>query len=59
MQGNNANITVVTGKLKAFIGKLGFWVRKLDGKSLKMLSRSKFMWRKTMWKQVTLELIGV
>jgi ribosomal protein S3 len=41
MQRNDANIIVVTDKVKAFIGKLGSWVRKLEAKSLDMFSRSK------------------
>jgi hypothetical protein len=32
MQGKDTNIIVVADKMKAFIGKLGFWVRKLQGK---------------------------
>jgi hypothetical protein len=32
MQGNNADIIVMTAKVKAFIGKLGLWVRKLEDK---------------------------
>jgi hypothetical protein len=40
MQVNDTNI-VVTDKVKAFIGKLSLWVRKLGGKSLDMFSRLK------------------
>jgi hypothetical protein len=38
MQGDNTNIIAVTDKAKAFIGKLGLWVRKLEGKSLDTFS---------------------
>jgi hypothetical protein len=31
MQENDANIIVVTDEVKAFIGKLDLWVRKLEG----------------------------
>jgi hypothetical protein len=31
MQGNDANVIRVTDKVEAFIGKLGLWVRKLEG----------------------------
>jgi hypothetical protein len=41
MKGNDTNITIVTDKVKAFIGKLGLWVRKLEGKSLDMFSHLK------------------
>jgi hypothetical protein len=41
MQGHDTNIAVVTDKMKAFIGKLGFWVRKLERISLDMFSRWK------------------
>jgi hypothetical protein len=41
MQGNDTNIIAVTDKVKAFIGKLGLWVRKLEEKSLGVLSRLK------------------
>jgi hypothetical protein len=41
MQGNDTNIIVVTDKMKTFIGKLGLWVRKLEGKSLDMFPRLK------------------
>jgi hypothetical protein len=34
MQGNDTNIIIMTDKVKAFIGKLGLWVRKLEGKGL-------------------------
>jgi hypothetical protein len=44
MQGNDTIITIVTDNLKTLIGKLGLWVRKLE---------------RTVWKQVTLELISV
>jgi hypothetical protein len=40
-QGNNTNIILVSDKVKACIGKLGLWVRKLEGKSLDMFSHSK------------------
>jgi hypothetical protein len=33
MQGNDPNIIVVTDKVKAFIGKLGLWIRKLKRSS--------------------------
>jgi hypothetical protein len=32
MQGNDTKIIIVTEKAKTFIGKLGLWVRKLEGK---------------------------
>jgi hypothetical protein len=41
MQGNDTTIIVMTDKVKAFIGKLCLWVRKLEGKSLDMISRLK------------------
>jgi hypothetical protein len=41
MQRDDTNIIVVTDKVKAFIGKLSLWVRKLEGKGLKILSRLK------------------
>jgi hypothetical protein len=34
MQGNDTDIIVMTDKVKAFIGKLGLWVTKLEQKSL-------------------------
>jgi hypothetical protein len=37
MQGNDTDI-VVTDKVKALIGKLGLWVRKIEGKSLHVFS---------------------
>jgi hypothetical protein len=40
-QGNNTNIILVSNKAKTCIGKLGLWVRKLEGKSLDMFSRFK------------------
>jgi hypothetical protein len=39
MQGNVTSNIVVTDKVKAFIMKLGLWVRKLKGKILIMFSR--------------------
>jgi hypothetical protein len=41
MQGNDTNIIIVTDKVKAFIGKLGLWVRKLEGNSLDEFSHLK------------------
>jgi hypothetical protein len=41
MQESDTNIIVVTEKVKAFIGKLGLWVRKLEGNSLDKLSHMK------------------
>jgi hypothetical protein len=42
MQGNGANTIIVTHKVKAFIGKLGLWVRKLRRKdNFDMFSRLK------------------
>jgi hypothetical protein len=41
MQRNDSNIIVVNNKAKAFVGMLGLWVRKLEGKSWDMLSRLK------------------
>jgi hypothetical protein len=41
MQGNGTNIILVTEKVKAFIGRLGLWVRKLQRKNLEILSRLK------------------
>jgi hypothetical protein len=41
MQVNDTNNIVVTYKLKAFIVKLGLWVRKRERKSLEMFSRLK------------------
>jgi hypothetical protein len=41
MQGNDTNI-VVTDKVKAFIGKLSLWVRKLEEISLDMFSLLKY-----------------
>jgi hypothetical protein len=38
MQGDDTNIIVLTDKVKAFIGKLGLWIRKLKGKRLDMFS---------------------
>jgi hypothetical protein len=38
VQGNNTNIIVVTGNVKAFLVKFGLCVRKLEGKNLDMLS---------------------
>jgi hypothetical protein len=38
MQGNDINIIIVTAKVKAFIGKLGLWVRKVEGISLEICS---------------------
>jgi hypothetical protein len=38
IQGNHTNIILLTDKAKEFIGKLGSWVRKLEGKSLNVLS---------------------
>jgi hypothetical protein len=50
MQGNGTNIivvTIVTDKVKEFIGKLGLWVRELEGKSLgTFLSLEEFWGRK-------------
>jgi hypothetical protein len=42
MQVNYSNIIAVTDKMKAIIGKLGLWVRKLEGKSLDMFSCLKY-----------------
>jgi hypothetical protein len=41
MQANDTNSNVVTDKVKAFIGKLGLWIRKRDGKNLDKFSRFK------------------
>jgi hypothetical protein len=41
MHGNDGNIILVTDKLKAFVGKSGLWVRKLEGDILDMFSRLK------------------
>jgi hypothetical protein len=41
MQENDTNIIAVTDKVKAFIGKLAFSVRKLEG-SLEIFSRLKY-----------------
>jgi hypothetical protein len=41
MHGKDTNDIAVTEKVKAFIGKLGSWNRKLQGKSLDIFSRSK------------------
>jgi hypothetical protein len=41
IEDNDSNITVVIDKVKAFIGKLDLWVRKLDGRSLEIISRLK------------------
>jgi hypothetical protein len=41
MQGNDTNSNVMTHKVKAFIGKLGLWMRKLERKSLEMFSHLK------------------
>jgi hypothetical protein len=38
MQGNETNITVLTDKVKAFIGQLGLWVKKVEGESLVIFS---------------------
>jgi hypothetical protein len=38
MQGNDTLMIAVTAKVKAFTGKLGLWVRNLEGKSLNMFS---------------------
>jgi hypothetical protein len=34
MQENDTNIIIVADKVKAFVGKLGLWIRKLERKSL-------------------------
>jgi hypothetical protein len=56
IQGNDTNIIIVADKVKACIGKLGLWVRNLEGKSMDMFYRLKDFVRKTVWKQVTLAL---
>jgi hypothetical protein len=42
MQGNDTNIIAVTDEVKAFSGKYGWWVRKLEGKRLEIFSRLKY-----------------
>jgi hypothetical protein len=34
MQGNDTDIIIVNDKVREFIGKLGLWVRNLEGKGL-------------------------
>jgi hypothetical protein len=41
MQRNDTDTIVVTDKVRAFIGKLGLCVRKLEATTLDMFSRSK------------------
>jgi hypothetical protein len=41
MQENDTNIIIVTEKVKAFVGKLGLWVRKLEAESLEIFSQLK------------------
>jgi hypothetical protein len=39
LQGSDTSIAVMTDKMRAFIGELGLWVRKLEGKRLEIFSR--------------------
>jgi hypothetical protein len=47
MQRNDINIIVVNDKAKAFVGMLGLWVRKLEGKSWDMFSVGRILYGKT------------
>jgi hypothetical protein len=38
MRGNDSNIIIVTEELKAFVGKFGLWVRKLERQSFYMIT---------------------
>jgi hypothetical protein len=43
--------------VRQFIGKLGLWVRNLEGKGLDSFLVCRILWRKPVWEQVTLELV--
>jgi hypothetical protein len=58
-QGNETDDIVVTEKVKTFIGKLGLYFRKIEGKVRTYFSRLKNIVKENSVEKLALELISV
>jgi hypothetical protein len=56
-QSNITNTIALTDKTKKFVGKFDLCVREVEGKDFYVFSSFKIVFKKTLWKQVTPELV--